>query len=159
LVGKYVNIASRAASFIAKYFNGELKYAGDTKPLAADARNQALHAAESYEAREFGRAIRDAMAAADRINQEFDAKHPWNRVKEAAKRDELQDICSRALHGFKVLTVLLAPVIPATARRVARELFGLERDFTWSDAEALPDRIAPFKHLITRVEEKQLDAL
>src|SRR3954468_20965108 len=62
LVGKYVNIASRAASFIAKHFGGELKYTGDTKPLIDGARNQALLAAEAYETREFGKAIRDVMA-------------------------------------------------------------------------------------------------
>ena len=159
LVGKYVNIASRAASFIAKYFAGELKYAGDTKALLDGARTQALLAADSYESREFGKAIRDAMATADRINQGFDAGQPWNLVKDPAKKAELQDICSRAIHGFKLLTVLLAPVIPKTASRVARELFGLDRDFVWTDAEILPERIAPFKHLVTRVEEKQLDAL
>jgi methionyl-tRNA synthetase len=159
LVGKYVNIASRAASFVSKYFDGELKYSGDTKPLVDGATAQALLARESYEAREFGKAVRDVMATADRINQGFDAKQPWNLVKDPAKKAELQDICSRAIHGFKVLTVLLAPVIPKTASRVARELFGLDRDFVWTDAEVLPERIAPFKHLATRVEEKQLDAL
>ncbi len=159
LVGKYVNIASRAASFVSKYFDGELKYAGDTKPLVDGAKAQALLAGESYEAREFGKAIRDVMATADRINQSFDAKQPWNLVKDPAKKADLQDICSRAIHGFKALTVLLAPVIPRTASRVARELFGLNRDFVWADAEILPERITPFKHLVTRVEEKQLDAL
>jgi methionyl-tRNA synthetase len=159
LVGKYVNIAARAASFIAKHFGGELKYAGDTGPLIEGARAQAALAKEAYEAREFGKAIRDAMATADRINQAFDARQPWNLVKDPSRKAELQDICSRALHGFKVLSVLLAPVVPATASRVARELFGLGRDFTWGDVEALPERIAPFKHLINRVEEAQLDAL
>jgi methionyl-tRNA synthetase len=99
------------------------------------------------------------MATADRINQGFDAKQPWNLVKDPARKDELQDICSRALHGFKVLSVLLAPVLPDTAARVARQLFGEKRDFTWKDAEVLPERIAPFKHLVNRVEEKQLDRL
>jgi methionyl-tRNA synthetase len=159
LVGKYVNIASRAATFIAKYFNGELKYQGDTKPLMEGARAQALLAREAYEAREFGKAIRDAMATADRINQAFDARQPWNLAKDPSRKEELQDVCSRAIHGFKMLTVLLAPVIPGTASRVAHDLFGLKRDFIWTDAEALPDRIAPFKHLVTRVEDKQLDAL
>src|SRR5260370_3463608 len=90
LVGKYVNIASRAASFVAKYFDGELKYSGDTKPLVDRAKAQALLAGESYEAREFGKAIRDAMATADRINQSFDAKQPWNLVKDPAKQADLQ---------------------------------------------------------------------
>ena len=159
LVGKYVNIAARAASFVAKHFDGQLKYIGDTKPLVQGAKAQSHLAAEAYEAREFGKAIRDIMATADRINQAFDAKQPWNLVKDPGRKAELQDICSRALHAFKVLTVLLAPVIPQTASRVARELFGLKRDFSWTDAESLPDRIAPFKHLINRVEEKQLDQL
>jgi methionyl-tRNA synthetase len=159
LVGKYVNIAARAASFIAKYFDGQLAYAGGAKLLVDGAKAQSRLAREAYESREFGKAIRDVMATADRINQEFDAKQPWTLVKDPARKAELQDVCSRALHGFKVLTVLLAPVIPATASRVARELFGLDRDFNWLDAEVLPERIAPFKHLITRVEEKQLDAL
>ena len=53
-------------------------------------------------------------------------------------RDELQDVCSRALQGFLLLSVLLAPVLPALTRRVARELFGMDRDFVWSDAATLP---------------------
>ncbi|MGB2818753.1 MAG: methionine--tRNA ligase subunit beta, partial [Burkholderiaceae bacterium] len=46
-----------------------------------------------------------------------------------------------------------------TASRVARELFGLDRDFTWSDAEDLPRRVGAYSHLMTRVEGRQLDAL
>jgi methionyl-tRNA synthetase len=159
LIGKYVNIASRAATFITKHFNGELKYVGDTKPLSDTARVSARLAKESYDAREFGRAIRDVMAVADRINQEFDARQPWILAKDPAKLDELQDICSRALHGFQLLSVLLAPVLPALTSRVAKELFGLNRPFVWTDAESLPARINPYQRLMTRVEAKQLDAL
>ena len=86
-------------------------------------------------------------------------KQPWVLAKDKAKLAELQDVCSRALYGFKLLSVLLAPVIPKLAGRVARELFGMDRDFTWADAEAMPARINPYQHLTTRVEEKQLDAL
>jgi methionyl-tRNA synthetase len=71
----------------------------------------------------------------------------------------LQDVCSRALHGFKLLSVLLAPVLPGLGEQVARGLFGLDRPFKWADAESLPASINPYKHLMTRVEEKQLDAL
>ena len=159
LVGKYVNIASRAASFVNKHFGGKLAYAGDTKSLEQDARASAFVAAEAFEAREFGKAVRDAMALADRINKEFDAKQPWLLAKDPAKHAQLQDICSRALHGFKMLSVLLAPVLPHTGARVARQFFGLDRDFIWTDAAVLPERIAAYSHLMTRVEEKQLDAL
>src|SRR5882672_4850203 len=159
LVGKYANIASRAAAFIVNHFGGQLKYSGDTEPLIQGARASAHLAKESYEAREFGKAIRDAMAVADRVNRAFDAKQPWVLAKDPSKRDELQDVCSRTLQGFKVVSVLLAPVLPALAEKAAKDLFGLNRPFNWSDAEELPTKINPYQHLMTRVEEKHLDAL
>src|SRR6185437_3588126 len=110
-------------------------------------------------AREFGRAMREIMAHADRINQDFDARQPWVLAKDPARRAELQDICSRTLYGFKVLSVLLTPVLPEVASRVARELFGLERPFQWADTLEPPQRVAPYQHLMTRVDPKQLDAL
>jgi methionyl-tRNA synthetase len=159
LVGKYVNIASRAANFITKHFGGELKYSGDTHLLVHEAHSQAVLARENYEARELGKAMRDVMAIADRINKDFDAHQPWILAKDPASFPELQDVCSRALQGFKFLTVMLAPVLPQVAERVARELFGLDRPFVWSDVEVLPTRINPYHHLMTRVDPKQLDAL
>jgi len=159
LVGKYVNIASRAANFINKRFAGELGFVGDIAPLAAQARIDADRVATCFEAREYGKALREIMAIADRINGEFDAAQPWLLAKDPAQGDALQDVCSRALHGFQVLSVLLAPVLPAPARRVARELFGLDHDFTWADVDRVPTRIAPYAHLLQRVDPKQLDAL
>ena len=159
LVGKYVNIASRAANFITKYFGGELKYSGDTALLIQEASSQATLTRENYEARELSKAMRDVMAIADRINQDFDAHQPWILAKDPANYPELQDVCSRALQGFKLLTVLLTPVLPRVAERVAKELFGLDRAFVWSDAEVLPTRVNPYQHLMTRVDPKQLDAL
>jgi methionyl-tRNA synthetase len=158
LVGKYVNIASRAASFITRHFDGELKVSGDGA-LEGAAKAAAAQVSELLEARDFGKAIREVMAIADRINQDFDAAQPWLLAKDPAQRAELQDVCSRALHGFLLLSVCLAPVLPRTASRVARELFGFDREFTWADAGVLPTKIAPFKHLMTRVEDKQLEAL
>jgi methionyl-tRNA synthetase len=159
LIGKYVNIASRAASFITKHFGGALAYHGDTALIAREAHDIALRVAEYYEARDLGKAMREIMNHADRINHDFDARQPWVLAKDAAKRAELQDVCSRALQGFRLLSVLVAPVLPGLAERVARELFGLDRPFAWSDAEVLPARINPYQHLMTRVDPKQLDAL
>ena len=159
LIGKYVNIASRAASFITRHFGGALRYGGDTGQLAERAAAQAALIRESYESREFGKAMRDIMAAADHINQEFDARQPWVLARDAKRAAELQDVCSRALAGFKLLSVLLAPVLPAVAERVARQLFGLDRAFRWSDAAVLPERVNPYEHLMTRVEARQLEAL
>ncbi|MFI4922664.1 MAG: methionine--tRNA ligase [Burkholderiales bacterium] len=159
LVGKYVNIASRASSFITKHFNGKLAYLGDTKPLMQGAIASAFLAKEQYDAREFGKVIRQAMQIADRTNEEFDRRQPWNLAKSPDKHSELQDLCSRCLHGFKLLTVLLAPILPKTAERVAREFFGFKHAFMWDDAAALPSMINPYSHLITRVNLKQITAL
>src|SRR5215468_1992542 len=159
LIGKYVNIASRAANFITRHFDGALRYRGDLSGLTDAARAAAAGAREGYEAREFGRVMRECMDFADWLNQYFDGERPWVLAKDPDKAAQLQDVCSRALYGFKVLSVLLAPVLPAVAERVARELFGMDRAFLWSDAGIAPERINPYQHLMRRVDPKQLDAL
>ncbi len=159
LVGKYINIASRAASFLTKHFDGQLKYLGDTSELMNGAIGTALIVRESYEAREFGKALRDVMATADRINAAFDSAKPWVMAKDDTKLAALQDICSRAIHGFKLLTVLLSPVLPELSEKVAKNFFLLNRNFNWEDAAFLPEKVAPYQHLMQRVDVKQLDAL
>jgi len=159
LIGKYVNIASRAASFITKHFDGGLEYADDAGASARQARDTAREVAEYYETRDLGKAMREIMSLADRINHDFDARQPWVLAKDPARRAELQDVCSRALQGFKLLSVLISPVLPLLTTRVARELFGLDRPFVWSDAEVRPTRINPYQHLMTRVDSKQLETL
>ncbi len=125
----------------------------------AIAKHEAVEAAKLYHAREFGKVLREAMRIADGINEAFDAAEPWLLAKDPAKRDQLQTVCSKALQGFQLLTVMLAPVLPRTAARVARELFGLDRDFVWTDAWAEPATIRPYRHLMTRIDAKQVDAL
>ncbi|HEX4647559.1 MAG TPA: methionine--tRNA ligase [Steroidobacteraceae bacterium] len=160
LVGKYVNIASRAANFITRDFGGVLRYADDhLAQLTGAARDTVASVRLAYESREFGRAMREAMDFADWINKYVDLHQPWLLAKERAKAAHLQQVCSHALYGFKVLSVLLAPVLPQVASRVARELFSLGREFRWEDAAELPTRVNPYQHLLTRVDPKQLDAL
>jgi methionyl-tRNA synthetase len=160
LIGKYVNIASRAASFLVRQFDGRLAPVGDasTGSLAV-----ALAAADDIAAqldqREFGKALREVMRIADYVNEHFDRMKPWELAKDPASRDLLQGVCSDVLRCFRVLTIYLTPVLPATSERVARELFGMNRPFAWSDLTTAPERIAPYKHLMARVEAKQIDSL
>lgn len=158
LVGKFINIASRTAGFLTKFFDGRIAIA-DPQPLLAGAVGSGQIIAESYEARDYGRALRDIMAIADRINGEIATAAPWNMAKDESQRAALHDICSRALHGFYVLSILLCPVLPALASRVARELFGKDRDFTWDDLAALPDHVNPYQHLMTRIDPKTIEAM
>jgi len=160
LVGKYVNIASRAATFVTRHFQGRLHDFGDRPaPARSDAVSIGDEVAAAYEGREFGKVVRDVMAVADRINQRFDKSKPWELAKDPLRREELHRVCSDALHAFFALTVYLAPLLPATARTVTRELFGLDRELDFADRKLRPASIQPFRHLLTRVDEKQLDAL
>ncbi|MBS0579049.1 MAG: methionine--tRNA ligase [Proteobacteria bacterium] len=159
LVGKFVNIASRASAFLTRQFAGKTRFAADASSVQAEAAALSSTVQAHYEAREYGRAIRELMAYADRINQAFDARQPWVLAKDPARAQELQEVCSRALYGFKVLAVLLAPVLPELSARAARELFGLDSSFMWADAAVLPQGIGSYRHLMQRVDPKQLDAL
>ncbi|MFN9141300.1 MAG: methionine--tRNA ligase [Betaproteobacteria bacterium] len=158
LIGKYVNLASRAASFITRHFDGALH-----PPVEGGGLTAALAAVDDIaallEAREYGKALREVMRVADFANEHFDRHKPWELAKDAARRGELHAVCSDALHCFGALTICLAPVLPATAARVAREIFGMAREFTWDDLRAPVARIAPYQHLLQRVDLRQLDAL
>jgi methionyl-tRNA synthetase len=162
LVGKYVNIASRAASFINRYFNGEIHQGPEVQRLAralASRSEEEASIRDAYEAREFGKAIRHAMQVADHVNQYFDAAKPWELAKKDSpeNREELHKACSACLRAFQYLTMWLKPVLPDLAAR-AEAFLGCE-PLTWTNA--LPDlqRINSYKHLMARVEDKQLDAL
>jgi methionyl-tRNA synthetase len=159
LIGKYVNIASRAAGFISKQFGGRLAYAGREASLREDSAAALSAAAVHYEAREYGKAIRLAMEIADRINKDFDAAQPWVLTRDPGRHAALQEACSRALHGFKLLSVLLAPVLPRTAERVAREFFGAARGFSWNDGAEPPASINPYAPLMTRIESEKVTAM
>src|SRR6266705_2630515 len=162
LVGKYVNIASRAAGFISRYFNGELHQSPDVQRLAqafGQTRDNGPLIREAYEAREFGKAIRLAMQVADTINRYFDAIKPWELAKKdsAENREELHKVCSACVRAFQYLTMWLKPVLPELASKA--EAFLGCGSLSWTDA--LPDlqRIETYQHLMHRVQEKQLDAL
>jgi methionyl-tRNA synthetase len=163
LVGKYVNIASRAASFLQRLFDGRVTLPIDPSGAPTGSTAVALAAADEiadfFESREYGKALREIMRIADFANEHFDKHKPWELAKDPANRELLHAVCSDVIGCFRALTIYLAPVLPATAGRVARELFGMARAFTWDDLRAPLDRIAPYKHLMTRVEARQLDAL
>jgi methionyl-tRNA synthetase len=160
LVGKYVNIASRAAKFITEHFAGEVRLAPeDVALLQQGLATGHRDAAAKYEARQYSQVVRDAMATADALNEAFDKAKPWVLAKDPARREELQRICSRALFGFKYLSVVLAPILPALTSRVARELFDMDREFAWADALEPPTQIAPFSHLMARIDPLLIDTL
>ena len=160
LVGKFVNIASRCAGFISKRFDGRL---GETDTAACDEFRQALEAgtiASAYEARDYGRALREIMRLADVANQYVNDHKPWELAKQEGEAAHLHTACSTALTMFRDLALNLKPVLPALAAEV--ETFLNLPAFAWPATWApLPagHAVQAYKHLMTRVERKQIDAL
>ena len=158
LVGKYVNIASRCAGFISKKFAGKL--ASTDAEWLTPLRNAAASIAESYESREFGRALREVMALADVANVVVNERKPWELAKQPERETELHAACSEAIEAFRLLTLFLKPVLPKVAEAV--ESFLGIAPLNWSDAATplpLGHTINPYNHLMTRIDPKQLTAL
>ncbi|CAN7695106.1 methionine--tRNA ligase [Acidovorax sp. LjRoot66] len=174
LIGKFVNIASRAAGFITKKFEGKLVamfLEGNTRPQAPEdeldylittVMNAAPSIKEAYENREFSRVAREIMALTDAVNQYADEKKPWVLAKNESDSGQLQIVCSVLINCFRLLTIYLKPVLPNVAARV-EEMLGLEATpLSWEDAKTcLPQDhvIKPYQHLMQRVAPEQLDAL
>ena len=162
LIGKYINIASRAAGFIAKKFDGKLgmTWATDSDSFLSALRAAGPEIAALYEAREYGKALRTVMEQADNVNAYVDANKPWELAKDTANNAKLQEVCSRLLEAFRILTIYLKPVLPSLALQV-EQMMNLD-PLTWSDlSHAMPDQhaIKPYSHLMTRVEAAMLDKL
>jgi methionyl-tRNA synthetase len=158
LVGKYVNIASRCAVFLNRRFGGEV--GACEHRLLAESRARAAEIAALYEQREFGKALREVMTLADQANQFVDEHKPWELSKQAGADKALQQVCSVAINVFRILTVYLKPVLPNLAAQA--EKFLNVGPLAWPDASgvlAAGHRINEYRHLLSRVEDKQLDRL
>ncbi len=181
LVGKYVNIASRAAGFLHKHFDGRIanlvlaKSGSGTaqsgtpvyESVIADLQAQSLPIIRCYEKREFGLAIRLIMKLADGVNEYWDGAKPWELSKrldnplDAGDRQWLHRVCSVAIESFRLLTLHLKPILPKLTEQ-AESFLCLPKPLTFADVhEPLPagHKIGVYKHLMQRVELAQLDAL
>ena len=161
LIGKYVNIASRAAGFIAKRFDGKLgQVSEDGQALLAALRAAKDGIVAAYEARDTARAARDIMALCDKVNSYVDANKPWELAKQEGMDARLQDVCSTCIEAFRLLTIYLKPMLPAVAVQV--EAFLNVQPLQFADADRLLGAghgIGKYEHLMQRVVVEQLDAL
>jgi methionyl-tRNA synthetase len=161
LVGKYVNIASRAAGFVHKRFGGllsaNLGEAGEA--LLGQLRAAAPGMAALYDEREFGKALREVMLLADRVNEYVDQYKPWELAKKAGAESQLQQVCSVCIEAFRVLTVYLKPVLPSVAAQV--EAFLKVAPLQWADALTRlgAHTIGEYQHLMQRIDPAKLEAL
>jgi methionyl-tRNA synthetase len=160
LVGKYVNIASRAAGFLIKRFDGRVQDSAMQHPLLASLRAAVPQIAANYEAREYNRALRQTMELADAVNAYVDTAKPWDQAKDPANAVALHETCSVSIEAFRLLSLALKPVLPKLAEAVEAFL-GIE-PLVWADANVPLSSARPinaYKHLMTRVDPKQIEAL
>jgi methionyl-tRNA synthetase len=170
LVGKYVNIASRAAGLLHKHFGGRIGHLGVDAArdgVIEELVAQAEHIVRAYEQRQFGAAIRTIMGLADKVNEWWSDQEPWTLSRnfrtptQPGDNEHLHRVCSTTIEAFRLLTLYLKPVLPDTAARAERFL-GLAQplDFRAIAAPLRPGHtISDYEYLMTRVDPKQLDAL
>ena len=159
LVGKYINIASRASGFIHKKFAGSL-HAVSGSALIARLTEKSDSIAADYENREYAKALREIMALADIVNEYVDANKPWELAKQEGMEARLHEVCSELINAFKILTAYLAPVLPNVAVQAAEFLNVPQLDWSHT-ASTLPANhvIHQYQHLMQRIEEKQVNDL
>jgi methionyl-tRNA synthetase len=176
LVGKYVNIAARTATFVTKYFGGNIP----AVPIGWVEDNSGRHesplwlglqaiqkadkdVSDAYHQRDFGKAIRIIMTLADETNQYIHEKEPWVLARQAddpASLDLLGDICANALNAFRILTLYLKPVLPGLTKNV-EEFLNCD-SLRWTDSsQFIPHghAINSYEHLMTRIDPKQVETL
>lgn len=161
LIGKYINIASRAAGFIAKRFGGKLGIVSDDgAALLVTLQEAARPLAVLYDGRDFARALREIMGLADKVNEYVDQNKPWELAKQAGMEARLHDVCTTCIEAFRLMTIYLKPVLPALAGQV--EGFLRSEPLVFADAARLLGEghaISDYKHLMQRVDAKQIDQL
>ncbi|TAN04311.1 MAG: methionine--tRNA ligase [Rhodanobacteraceae bacterium] len=161
LVGKWVNIASRCAGFLHKLFDGRLADAlPDAERTRYDNAAKKLEACSAlYEARDYAAAMRLIIEVADEANAYVAEHAPWVLAKDESKRAELHVVLTLALNYFRLLTIWLAPAVPATAVCAFEFLGDAPTCFDAARTPLLGHTIRPFKALATRIDPKQIAAM
>ena len=159
LVNKYANIASRTAKFVNKHYEDTLGTELDSPELIEEFQKASINISESYENLEFGKALREIMSLADKANQYVDSKEPWVLIKEEGNEAVVLSICTTALNLFRILTIMLTPVVPGFTK-IAQEFLN-EDEISWHSigSPLLNKKIKIFKPIITRIDETHINNL
>jgi methionyl-tRNA synthetase len=157
LVGKVVNLASRTAKFV--QLTGLSKAYPDDGGLFAQGAAAGAEIAAAYENCDYARAMRLIMELADRANPYIDAKKPWVLAKQPGSAAELQGVCTVGLNLFRQIVVYLSPVLPKLAEQAGGLLNDPITSWNQSQQPLVGTAVAPFTHMMKRVERKDLDAM
>ena len=157
LRGKFVNLASRSAKFVAK--TGLSPTYPDDGGLHGEAASAAAEIAQAYESCDTSKATRRIMALADSANAFVEANKPWELRKDPANAQRLQDVCTIALNLFRQLAIYLAPVLPKLADLTGTLLNDPITHWDQSQTPLTGTPVGKFKHMIQKIEEKDVQKM
>jgi len=161
LIGKWVNIASRTAGFVQKFFNGRLaaSFSDEQNELWRALLSHYDDVPKLYESGEFAEVMRKFVLMADLVNGHIALKAPWVMAKNEAQREELHQVCSFSLSAFRLLGGLLKPVLPATVEAAEKFLAAPIADFDAACATLHNHTIHAFEPLLSRIDPKLIEAM
>ena len=159
LVGKVVNIASRCAGFISKYFANQLSSRLDDDALFAFFQDGAEAITQAYEKLDYSAAVRLIMNLADKANQYIDEQKPWQLVKQADALSKVHTVCTMGLNLFRLLIIYLKPILPKMVADA--ESFLNIKPLRWNDHKQalLNHSIKQFQPLMQRVDVAKVNEL
>ena len=161
LVGKWVNIASRTAGFVHKFFGGRLaaQFGATEKQLWNSLLERYDGIDTLYDAGDFAEVTRRFVLMADLVNGHIAATAPWTMAKDESRREELHQVCSFALAAFRLLAGLLKPILPATVAAAETFLGAPIAGFDDARAELHNHAIGTFRPLLGRIDPKRIEAM
>jgi methionyl-tRNA synthetase len=158
LVGKFANLASRAAPML------KTKLAGRLGQLDEQGRKliETLTAAngeiiENYENLNYAAVVRTAVGLADLADRYVEQNQPWVLVR--TDPEKARAALTAALNAVRILTIYLKPILPRFGEKI-EQLLGIGK-LTFADAGATlqEHNINDFERLFERVGKEQVDAM
>ena len=144
LVGKYLNIASRSASFLKK--NNNILSTNIDNNILDNLASKKDEVVSLYESREYSKLVRIIMDLADDVNKYINEQTPWKK-----EMDEAVDISSTAIKAFYILSLYLHPIIPSITNEAFK--FLNIKKVSINNVEEAITKINDYKPLLNRLEK------
>lgn len=151
LVGMLGNFVNRNLAFINKKFNGEIKESNIDVDIKNNTINSLNSIGECFEKGEIKAATNQIMDYISMANKYYDAKEPWNLVKNDI--EEFNKVTYTCLYMIANISNMIAPIIPNASKRI-KNMLGLP-EFKWEE-ETLKGNytIKDLQVIYNRIDEK-----
>jgi len=158
LVGKFANLASRAAPMLKSKLNGRLGKLDDEGKKLIDAIAAAgSEITQNYENLNYAAVVRDIVTLADLADGYVECNRPWAEIK--TNTEKARTTLTAALNAVRILTIYLKPVLPAFAEKIER-LLNIGK-LTFADVPTILQEhdINNFERLFERVDKEKVNAM